>query len=242
MQWYSLTDIKKAYSISCDMLKYKIKTGQLKAEKLFMGKSMERNFKYIIPESELSKLEEYKQREPIASPNAQPDYYIKRWQKQAERRKQASEEAHRQHEEWLRQHKPRKSYASYYDYLRSEEWQQKRLQVLVRDNFKCQLCGSGKNVQAHHISYENLYTEAELDDLVTLCKACHEKVHSTDLERKFEKQTNDMHKLAVSLLQENMRAAAWLKFVEACSQRTPPLSAKEVSQIWQNALKVVFPL
>ena len=238
MQWYSLTDIAEAYSITCDMRKHKIKSGQLKAEKLFMGKSRTRNFKYIIPENELSKLEEYKQCEPTSSPDAHPNYYENLRRERKEQQEQARVKAQRRREEWLSQH-PR---LKYYDYLHSEEWQAKRLQALVRDNFRCQLCGSGTNVQVHHINYENLHTDAELDDLVTLCKACHEKVHSTDLQAKFEKQTSDMHTLAVSLLQENMRAEAWQKFENACEQHTPPLSAQEVSRIWQNALKVVCPL
>lgn len=39
------------------------------------------------------------------------------------------------------------------------------------------------------MSYEHLHTDEELDDVVTLCKECHEKVHTKDLERKREQNS-----------------------------------------------------
>lgn len=64
----------------------------------------------------------------------------------------------------------------YKDYLQSESWQIKRRQVLRRDK-RCRICGSN-NVQLHihHLSYKNLGNEP-LEDLVTLCYACHSDIH-----------------------------------------------------------------
>ena len=45
------------------------------------------------------------------------------------------------------------------------------------------MCGTAKNLRVHHISYATLGTDAEIDDLVTLCDKCHEEVHAVDLGR-----------------------------------------------------------
>ena len=97
----------------------------------------------------------------------------------------------------------------YYDYMRSSEWQEKRMQRLMMDGFRCQMCGSGTNLQVHHISYDNLRKDAEIDDLVTLCKTCHEKVHSTDLERKANPSTvSPLYIVAVHAIKTMNRADA----------------------------------
>ncbi len=64
----------------------------------------------------------------------------------------------------------------------TEEWRVLRNQVLVRAGYRCQLCGvSGRHVQlnVHHNTYEN-YGEEKLEDLVVLCRPCHERHHFLD--------------------------------------------------------------
>lgn len=63
----------------------------------------------------------------------------------------------------------------YQDKLRSPKWQKKRLEILQRDNFTCQLCGDEKTeLHVHHIKYTGEPCEAPDEDLQTLCKTCHE--------------------------------------------------------------------
>jgi 5-methylcytosine-specific restriction endonuclease McrA len=51
--------------------------------------------------------------------------------------------------------------------------------VFKRDGYKCHKCGNEKNIQCHHLTYENLFHEEKhLDDLITLCKKCHKKIHN----------------------------------------------------------------
>lgn len=69
----------------------------------------------------------------------------------------------------------------YYDYIKTEAWQEQRLKTFKRDGFKCVCCGAAQNLEAHHITYKNLGAELETD-LVTLCRKCHEGIHSGDLE------------------------------------------------------------
>ena len=61
-------------------------------------------------------------------------------------------------------------------YLRSNEWTWLRTEVLARDHFKCQVCGSIHNLAVHHITYINLGAE-QLEDLVTLCNFHHQSIH-----------------------------------------------------------------
>ena len=62
------------------------------------------------------------------------------------------------------------------EYMKSNEWKQKRLLVLARDNHKCIICGSDSNLEVHHTSYKTLYNE-DLNDLVTLCRYHHQLQH-----------------------------------------------------------------
>ena len=60
--------------------------------------------------------------------------------------------------------------------MQTPDWQEKRLQRLRIDNFKCCRCGTPHNIQVHHLSYENLGNEDVHNDLITLCDGCHESI------------------------------------------------------------------
>lgn len=64
----------------------------------------------------------------------------------------------------------------YLQYLKSDEWKAKRLEVLKRDNSKCQICSSSEQLDIHHKTYENFRNE-NLDDLQTVCRKCHKELH-----------------------------------------------------------------
>ena len=66
----------------------------------------------------------------------------------------------------------------WYEYMQSPEWQRLRNEALRRDKYVCQLCGEGKNLHVHHVSYEHVGTARELDDVVCLCARCHDEVHA----------------------------------------------------------------
>lgn len=254
MKYYSVGDIVSAYKLTRDALMYRIRSGKLKAEKLLMRESRTpKNFKYIIPETELASLAEFKVRDPVASENAQPDYYDKLWQEKEIKQKQQAEywaEERRKREE------ERRKFSNYYDYMHSSEWQAKRMQRIKLDGFRCQMCGSGMHLQVHHVCYDNLCKDAEIDDLVTLCKSCHEKVHAIDLRRKnplsifeedegnipYEERNRKMFYTALRLLRDKERTEGWPIFERACQECTPPLTAKETAEIWLSAIKQVFPL
>ena len=67
----------------------------------------------------------------------------------------------------------------YKKYLKSDYWKDIKEQVHKRDEYKCRLCNSNKNLQVHHKTYEFLGNE-NLEELITLCKKCHFNIHKID--------------------------------------------------------------
>ncbi|ALL05600.1 hypothetical protein AQ505_08905 [Pedobacter sp. PACM 27299] len=71
----------------------------------------------------------------------------------------------------------------YHTYLLSEEWKAKRALVLSRDHNLCKLCNTEPALDIHHLTYDNLYNEP-LEDLQSLCRACHVNLHRTEFLKK----------------------------------------------------------
>ncbi|WP_377477665.1 HNH endonuclease [Olivibacter oleidegradans] len=71
-------------------------------------------------------------------------------------------------------------YYKYKNYLLSVEWKEKRRLVLERDNSLCQHCMTATAENIHHLKYDNLFNEP-LEDLLSLCKPCHEKEHQSPI-------------------------------------------------------------
>lgn len=68
----------------------------------------------------------------------------------------------------------------YREYLRSDDWQQKRRQKLNRRGGKCKrcaICGSTSRLDIHHLSYQKDLTKVPQSDLRILCRECHECAH-----------------------------------------------------------------
>ncbi len=73
---------------------------------------------------------------------------------------------------------------TYQEKLKDPRWQKKRLEIMQRDNFECQICGDGEStLNIHHYYYEpgKEPWEYNNDDLITLCESCHQ---SESIERK----------------------------------------------------------
>ena len=64
----------------------------------------------------------------------------------------------------------------YKDYLRTPEWQERRDKALHQANGRCQRCGNYRDLQVHHKTYERKGEELP-QDLIVLCRDCHEKEH-----------------------------------------------------------------
>jgi len=62
-------------------------------------------------------------------------------------------------------------------YLKSPRWAELREEALIRDGRKCKLCASDCGLQVHHREYPKILGSEPLEDLVTLCSACHSIYH-----------------------------------------------------------------
>ena len=69
---------------------------------------------------------------------------------------------------------------TYLDKLQDKRWIKKRKRILKRDEYKCTVCGSKKNLQVHHTFY---YSDSPDpwdypdESLLTACRDCHLDFH-----------------------------------------------------------------
>lgn len=67
----------------------------------------------------------------------------------------------------------------YRDYMLSDSWRNLRRMKLIETACRCEMCGvCDKSNDVHHVDYKNL-TDCLTSDLRTLCRDCHDLVHST---------------------------------------------------------------
>jgi hypothetical protein len=64
----------------------------------------------------------------------------------------------------------------YHEYLLSEKWSNLRKKKIKEAGGRCQLCNKSGLLNIHHRTYDNVFNE-RLEDLIALCKKCHEKFH-----------------------------------------------------------------
>ena len=65
---------------------------------------------------------------------------------------------------------------NYKSYINSNQWKEVRHRILNRDGLKCFVCENTHDLQVHHRTYDRLGIEDD-EDLITLCKNCHSKLH-----------------------------------------------------------------
>jgi hypothetical protein len=65
-----------------------------------------------------------------------------------------------------------------FKFLQSEEWQTVRIKALARERGRCQVCLEfSLSNDAHHVRYPSNIFETKEDDLVILCRPCHDLFH-----------------------------------------------------------------
>lgn len=70
----------------------------------------------------------------------------------------------------------------YKEQIKSPKWQKRRLEIMQKDNFTCQLCGDTESMlNVHHLTYHKDKKIWEYEDweLITLCENCHKEEHSS---------------------------------------------------------------
>ena len=61
--------------------------------------------------------------------------------------------------------------------LEPEAYRQLTRQVLARDGWRCQDCGTARDLQVHHIRSRGRLGDDAEENLITLCAACHQARH-----------------------------------------------------------------
>jgi len=85
----------------------------------------------------------------------------------------------------------------YREYLRSDDWAEKRGIALSRARYKCVICSERSRLEVHHLKYRSWFDVDPLKDLLVLCKGCHGLAHAlnvTNIDKK-----NATHKIQQAL-------------------------------------------
>jgi 5-methylcytosine-specific restriction endonuclease McrA len=61
--------------------------------------------------------------------------------------------------------------------LDPKPYEQLRNQVLRRDGWRCQLCGTMSNLEVHHQELRSQSGDDSEQNLITLCAKCHAGLH-----------------------------------------------------------------
>lgn len=62
---------------------------------------------------------------------------------------------------------------------RPSDWDKRRELILERDEYKCKNCGrDSSNLEVHHVVPLEKGGSNSIDNLITLCKDCHNSIHS----------------------------------------------------------------
>ncbi|HOT98926.1 MAG TPA: three-Cys-motif partner protein TcmP [bacterium] len=73
-------------------------------------------------------------------------------------------------------------WATYNDYLKSDEFSQVRKAVFARSKGMCDICKNNQATEPHHIAYSHWYAgEVDaLENLVAVCHQCHCRIHGKE--------------------------------------------------------------
>lgn len=67
--------------------------------------------------------------------------------------------------------------------LDRDAYENLRQQVLRRDNWRCQSCGSMCSLEVHHQQFRSQAGDDSELNLITLCAVCHSRAHSDPRDR-----------------------------------------------------------
>jgi len=67
---------------------------------------------------------------------------------------------------------------AYQEYLQTAHWHRVRILALERGHHRCALCPTERELEVHHSNYARRGFE-QSEDVVVLCRACHQRHHGT---------------------------------------------------------------
>lgn len=51
----------------------------------------------------------------------------------------------------------------------------------TREDFECEICGNDTNLHGHHIIDVGFGGDAEPENILVVCKSCHDKIHNGEI-------------------------------------------------------------
>lgn len=104
---------------------------------------------------------------------------------------------------------------TYYQKLKDPRWQKKRLEILNRDDFTCQLCSDKEStLVVHHLKYSGEPWEIGNESLITYCQECHENEHEA-----FRSSKEWLYEYLKKIDQKDiMGLAELLNYLSECSE------------------------
>lgn len=100
----------------------------------------------------------------------------------------------------------------YEAYLKTKHWKNKRDEILKRDQYQCQRCGSPNDLVVHHKTYNKTLGHEKNCHLITYCNKCHRTIHNQQKDTK--DITKKINKL-VSGLTKNEKENLYKKLIQS---------------------------
>ncbi len=103
---------------------------------------------------------------------------------------------------------------AYNKFITSPEWQAIKDNLFALREKKCEVCGSTKYIQVHHLTYKRFGGKEKPEDLKILCGKHHKKVHGikvTKKKRKNERGLPTYKQILINKYGVSKKGKGWLK-------------------------------
>jgi hypothetical protein len=133
-----------------------------------------------------------------------------------------------------KENKPKDS--NYSELLKHPDWQRKRLEILQRDDFTCQICHDKETtLHVHHKKYKanRKPWEYENDDLTTVCKYCHATLEVTK-DKYHQYKINKIEALLFNIISEENASLRVYKITQSTNVNIIPEYDQYISMILTN--------
>ena len=120
-------------------------------------------------------------------------------------------------------------------YLKSDKWQNTRLEALVKAAGKCAICGEESNSNdAHHVVYPESFWDTTTEHLVILCRPCHKIAHAfvSNTKKDEEQKWSEWNSMIGHIKEWHLDKQAWMKDPDAVVFKTP----KDLRDAYEKAL------
>lgn len=115
---------------------------------------------------------------------------------------------------------------------RSAAYRKWRQQVIKRDDYTCQQCGSTQKLQAHHVKSWEDFPELryDIDNGLTLCSDCHSRIHGAKIIR------TNTQKITCANCGKTIAGRGKSDFCRSCAVKFSPKAILARERLFRNQL------